>query len=151
MPFSFAICFTRLVYLFRFLLIFSLSVAPRHHSSLVLFELFVSMNILSELRLLFTRVVPSLSLEAETIRALGAEPRLQEQASSASRVGRCRERGMLMSRTSLSLSSCGANSAVGLAHKIHAEVLYSKKNKTATNKQNPTNKQTNNPMPLKSY
>lgn len=91
--------------------------------------------------------VPCLSLEAEAIRALGAEPRLPEHASSASRVGQCRERGMLMSRTSLSLFSCRANSAVGLAYTIHVEVLYSRK------KQNwqKTHKQTaNSPVPLKS-
>lgn len=79
----------------------------------------------SELRSLLVKVVPYLSLEAEAIRALGAEPRLQEQGSSASRVGRCRERGMLMSRTSLSLLSCRANSALGLARRIHVEGLYS--------------------------
>lgn len=80
------------------------------------------------------KVVPCLSLEAGAIRALGAEPRLRERAGRASRVGRRRERGMLMSRTSLSLFSCRASRAVGLEHKIRVEVLDSKKTK---NQQDP--------------
>lgn len=72
---------------------------------------------------------PCLSLEAEAIRALGAEPRLQEHASSASQLGWCRKRGMLISRTSPSLLSCRANSVVGFEHEIHVEVLYSRKKK----------------------
>lgn len=147
MPFSFAMCFTLLICLFRFLSYFSLSVAPRNHSSLRLLEVFISMSVFSELRTLFVKVVPCLSLGAGAIRALGAEPRLQEHASSASRVGRCRERGMLMTRTLLSLSSCRANSAVGLAHKIHVEVLYTKKkipqtNQNAKNTPNQPSRQT---------
>lgn len=143
--FSFAVCFTLLVSIFRFLLFFSLSVAPRNHSSLMFIRTVYFDEHFSELRSLFVKVVPYLSLEAEAIRAPGAEPRLQEHTNSASRVGRCRERGMLMSRTLLSLLSCRANSLVGLACKIHVEVLYNKK-KNQTNK-TPQKKPKTTPCP----
>lgn len=116
-------------------LIFLVCLLPqRNHSSLTLLELFISMNILTN----YGCCLWKLSLPQPwgwSHPCPGcAEPRLQERTGNASQLGQCRERGMLMSRTSLSRLSCRASSVVGFENKIHAEMLNSKKKKHAPEK-----------------